>query len=233
MASISIDRRFAAFGMGGRLFAVGGYVCGVITRGWSSATVTLRAPTPVDTSLELRVDDEERELALGDDVLASAVPDVPDIPAPEPVDPGAARAAMSLAPGVIHQHPAPRCFVCGPDRVEGDGMRILAGPLGDGRFAAIWPPAKDMVDGDDRVASEFIWAALECPAAASFWVPGTAPLAYRTTAMIERRPQRQDLVVVAEPLGATERGHRTATWILDRDGVEVARAHVEWIVVSG
>jgi hypothetical protein len=28
-----------------------------------------------------------------------------------------------------HEHPLPMCFVCDPARAQGDGLRIVAGPL--------------------------------------------------------------------------------------------------------
>ena len=35
-------------------------------------------------------------------------------------------------------HPFPGCFVCGPDRAEGDGLRLFPGGLGPGRTACTW-----------------------------------------------------------------------------------------------
>ena len=39
-------------------------------------------------------------------------------------------AAELLTPVKPHEHPLPTCFVCGPARAKGDGLRIFAGPLG-------------------------------------------------------------------------------------------------------
>ena len=45
------------------------------------------------------------------------------------------------------QHPFPRCFVCGPERAVGDGMRIFPGPVPGGRMvAAPWIPYADLSD---------------------------------------------------------------------------------------
>ena len=40
-----------------------------------------------------------------------------------------ASAAELLTPIKPHEHPLPTCFVCGPARAQGDGLRIFAGPL--------------------------------------------------------------------------------------------------------
>jgi hypothetical protein len=61
------------------------------------------------------------------------------------------------------------CFVCGPDRPAGDGLRIMAGPLRrrgrHGRVvqAASWTPSRNLSADDGLVAAEFVWAALDCP----------------------------------------------------------------------
>ncbi len=58
-------------------------------------------------------------------------------------------------PGFTH-HPFPTCFVCGPERAEGDGLRIFPGRLPDGRSAAPWSVP-------DEVSPPLMWAALDCP----------------------------------------------------------------------
>ena len=43
-------------------------------------------------------------------------------------------AASATYPG-FSAHPFPTCFVCGPERAEGDGLRLFPGRLPDGRTA--------------------------------------------------------------------------------------------------
>ena len=61
------------------------------------------------------------------------------------------------------------CFVCGPDRAPGDGLRLFPGPLvrqhANGVFAVPWTPDPSLVAADGRVAPEFVWSAMDCPTA--------------------------------------------------------------------
>ena len=57
----------------------------------------------------------------------------------------------------------PDCFVCGPERRRGDGLRIFPGMLETGIVAAPWLPGDDLDGGDGKVAAIFHWAALDCP----------------------------------------------------------------------
>jgi hypothetical protein len=61
-------------------------------------------------------------------------------------------------------HPFPTWFVCGPKRVPGNGLRILAGPVAQRDiFAARWTPDPGLADHDRQLPSEIVWAALDCP----------------------------------------------------------------------
>ena len=57
----------------------------------------------------------------------------------------------------------PDCFVCGPQRRRGDGLRIFPGLLDTGLVAAPWLPADALDAGDGKVAVRYHWAALDCP----------------------------------------------------------------------
>jgi len=53
----------------------------------------------------------------------------------------------------VDVHPYPTCFVCGPGRAAGDGMRVFPGPLsGRDIYAAPWQPDGSLLDGDGWVA---------------------------------------------------------------------------------
>jgi len=65
-----------------------------------------------------------------------------------------------------HQHLLPMCFVCGPDRAQGDGLRLFAGPLARQDavvFAVPWIPDPSLAAVDGLVAPEFVWSVLDCP----------------------------------------------------------------------
>ncbi len=90
--------------------------------------------------------EERRRPATWDDAVASAVPFDPDL------------------------HPYPTCFVCGPARADGDGLRLFAGAVpsregADAVFAAPWVPDPSLADPADpsTVRAEIVWSALDCP----------------------------------------------------------------------
>ena len=93
--------------------------------------------------------------------------------------------------------PFPQCFVCGPHRAHGDGLRIFAGPLHDRMVAAPWVPI------EPHTGPEFVWAALDCPGAyaCGFGDRGILVLG-RLAARVEATPRASEqCVVVAWPLG--------------------------------
>jgi hypothetical protein len=92
--------------------------------------------------------------------------DVPEIPA---VTFSEAEDAVRRTPYDESNHSLPMCFVCGPARAYGDGLRIHPGPLSarpngkTGTFAAAWVPYSNLASDDGGVGPEFIWAVLDCP----------------------------------------------------------------------
>ncbi|WP_043512922.1 MULTISPECIES: hypothetical protein [unclassified Actinoplanes] len=114
--------------------------------------VTLRRPPPLEVDLTVRDDGVYADGELIASLDAGAVNAGPGV---EPVGWDTAVAASRDYPGFTG-HPFPTCFVCGPDRAEGDGLRIFPGRLPDGRTAAPWTvPAE--------VDLPLLWAALDCP----------------------------------------------------------------------
>ena len=127
MPSIIIDKRYCGPPNSGN----GGYVCGRLARHIrGGAEVTLRAPPPLDKQLDIVAMDEGRfELHDGATVVATAQPANVELTRQEKVSFDEARAAELLTPVKPHEHLLPTCFVCGPARAQGDGLRIFAGPL--------------------------------------------------------------------------------------------------------
>jgi hypothetical protein len=59
---------------------------------------------------------------------------------------------------------APGCFVCGPARAPGDGLRVICGPLDGERLVAdSWTPEAELAGPDGNVAPEFVWSVLDRP----------------------------------------------------------------------
>ena len=144
----------------------GGYVAGLLAAPLGAASeVRLRAPAPLDEPLEVRVGAEGgRELWHGEQLLATARLAPLELAAPEP-PPFAEAERRAGSCRAFKTHPFPRCFVCGPDRAEGDGLRILPGWFEERQLAAApWCPAANL-SRDGQVAAEFVWAALDSPSA--------------------------------------------------------------------
>jgi len=220
--------------------ANGGYAAGRLA-GFlpGCAEVTLHRPPPLDTPLNLVSTHAGVELWHAGERIASAVPASLAI---EPIAaPTAARAAAAAARTFgAAAHTLPSCFVCGPGRRHGDGLRIHVGPVEpddrdwDGVLAAPWVPAASLADDDGLVRSEFLWAALDCPTA---YACGNGDglrsiLLGRQTVHIERRPAAGERCVVAAQFRGRERRKRFAEALLcGADGAAVASCRATWIDV--
>lgn len=215
--------------------AHGGYVAGHLAVGLpdgEGVEVTLKAPVPVERRLEVQA--TEGRVALSDDgrVLAVAVPGRVEEPPPALVSLPEARAASARYLG-LRWHPYPWCFVCGPRKAEGRGLRVLAGPVeGSRRVAAIWIPSVPVPMADP--GRLLAWCALDCPGAWSLWETGTIPpgsrLVTRRLAVRVDRPVRpgEPYAVVAEPRAPRGRLHSVAAAVYSGWGELVARAQATW-----
>jgi hypothetical protein len=243
MPSITIARRFCGPPNSGN----GGYVCGLIAGHMGgSAEITLRAP-PLDRSLEIvPAADGAAELRAGETVLATgrrARLDVGDVPTPSFAE---AEDAARRTPYDEGSHTLSTCFVCGPARAPGDGLRIFAGPLaarGDEdrkTFASTWVPHPDLAGDDGCVASEFVWASMDCPS--GYAGLGARPLGMsggetillgRMAARIDRRPKPGDrCVVVAWPTGRDGRKVFASSALLGANRQILAVAKATWLIVE-
>lgn len=240
MKSVMIEQRFC----GPPKSANGGYVCGLVANYIDGgAEVTLMAPPPLGQRLDIVVAEEggvelrqeETTLAKGRGVHFD-VPDIPIVKLAEAED------AIRQSPFDEGRHPLPTCFVCGPSRANGDGLRIIPAPLpcGNGALATPWVPYADLAGGDGLVAREFIWAALDCPTgfagagARHLGMTGSeAILLGRMSARIERRPRPGDrCVIVAWPTGRDGRKLFANSALLASTGKVLAVAQAIWIVVD-
>lgn len=213
----------------------GGYVCGLAARFIDGpAEVTLRAPPPLETALNVVRSGDGVSLRDGDRDIAVARPATANVtPPPSPSFAEAERAAQHYRG--FKSHIFPGCFVCGTARAEGDGLRLFAGAVDDRALVATpWRPSADLAAADGRVAPEFLWAALDCP---SYWsLPDAGARSCvlgRLTASIDQRPAPGDaLIVAAWPLGADGRKHRAATAIYNSAGAVLARAEAVWVEIK-
>lgn len=195
--------------------------------------VTLRAPPPLDTDLEVVEGDGKVTVTHGETVVATArrasLPD--DVPAA--VDAHTARAAMAGYRNRDH-HLLPECYVCGTARDVGDGLRIHPGPV-EGRdiVASTWVPEAVDDDGSGHIVHPVVWGALDCP---TFFGLGDAPFAVlgRLTASIRRSPRiGEECVVIGWRRGPADgRKHFGAAALFGDDGDRLGWSHAVWVEVD-
>jgi hypothetical protein len=230
MTMLAIAKRFC----GPPNSANGGYFCGLVASlAPETLTVRLLKPPPLDTGLET----EERPDGVivvrhGDTPIAQARRS-PALTLDAPVPPSYLETldASVRYPGFA-EHPFPTCFVCGPQRPRGDGLRVFAGPV-NGRhiFAAPWVPDASLDRGDGKVRPEFMWAAMDCPGcfAANKLGRGTWLLG-EFTAHVDRCVHVEEPCrVVAWHISSQGRKHEAGTALFDGDGELCGRAKAVWI----
>jgi hypothetical protein len=227
----------------------GGYAAGLVAERLTghpsspqrcpTVEVTLRRPPPLDAPL--RVVEVSRGLALVrcEEVVAEGRRVAEELPTVEAVAREGAREAALGYPG-LRSHPFPRCFSCGVDREEGDGLRIFPGPVGDGRVAAPWLPHEslavisDLLDpGVARVGVPTTWAALDCVGGWASDLEGRPMVLGTMAARVDALPVvGEPHVVVGVELGTEGRKTFTASTLYDGDGRVVARARHVWVAVD-
>jgi hypothetical protein len=243
MKTVVIERRFC----GPPKSANGGYVCGLLAAHIDgNAEITLLAPPPLGQRLDVVAGENGVELRNEETTFAKGRRlriDVPDIPV---VNFSEAQDAVRRSRFDQDRHPLPMCFVCGPARVHGDGLRIIPGPLPPrrdyetGTIAAPWVPYSNLASEDGAVAGEFIWAALDCPTgfagvgAQHLGMTGAETvLLGRMRARIDRRPYPGDqCIIVAWPTGRDGRKLFANSALLSSDGKLLAVAQATWLVVD-
>lgn len=228
--SVTIDRRFRGPPRSGN----GGYTCGLLGAVLGGpACIRLRHPPPLERPLVITLDDGQARLLDGDERVAEGrlAPLALDVPAPPSFEAAAAAAEHYVG----HQgHAFPECFVCGPRRSPGDGLRIFAGTAGGPLLAAPWIPDVSLAGDDGLVRPEFLWAALDCPGAFAVLPlpPGvTVVLGELCAELHVDLAPGESCIVQGWPLGADGRKRYAGTSVHTADGRLVARARATWIEV--
>lgn len=224
----------------------GGYSAGLVAQKFPAANaveVTLRAAIPLETDLVVRPNGEAIEIVSQDDpptLIISAR--ATQLATPGAHSPGleAARVAAQTYRGV-EDHVLPHCFVCGPARAVGDGLRIFPDWLKDPAgvenpnlfpiVAAPWQPTPDLADATGLIAPEFLWAALDCPGA--FAIDAEPILLGRMSARILARPSTEaPIVVIAWRKGQDRRKHFAGSALFTESGDMLAFSEQTWIQID-
>lgn len=212
----------------------GGYVCGLLAGFTDVPTeVILRKPPPLSKLLKVNVEGDKARLMDNDTLVAEANPGQISLDAPVPPnfeDAGEASKNYMAFEG----HVFPTCFVCGPKRIEQDGLRIFAGRV-DGReiVAAPWIPEASLAHENGIVRDEFHWAALDCPGYFAISDTLRKSILGKMTAQIFR-PVKADekCVVIGWLIKDDGRKHFTGTAIYAEDKTMAAMAHAVWIDID-
>ncbi len=215
--------------------ANGGYFAGLVaTLASGTMKVRLRRPPPLAAPMPAERFADGRIVVRHDgETVAEATPAMLQLDLPPPVARLEAVEASRRFRG-WQQHVFPRCFVCGPQRARGDGLRIFAGRIAGrvepGLVAAPWIPDASLALADGRIAPQFMWAALDCPGYFAVATDGRVMLLAEITAQVERRLRVDEAAVaVGWHLGGEGRVHQAGTALFGEDGELCASARATWI----
>jgi hypothetical protein len=186
--------------------------------------------------LTVETSDGATRLMDGADVVAEAhAIEAVDVKVPDPVS--FADAVASAAPLPVHFFP--ECFVCGPDRGPGDGLRIFAAAVAgrDGICAAPWVPDESLADEDGvHVAEGFVWAALDCPTCPPIvpMLPPDRAVVLGTLAVDRRERVRigERYVLMSWLESSGDKVCTGAAAVLDEHGETLAVSRGMWVLID-
>lgn len=229
-APFLIDERFCGPPGAGN----GGYVCGRLAGLVTSPAVevTLRRQIPLGKPLSVEVRADGVTLLNDGEMIAEANAQTSlDLSPPMSLSHGDALRAMTRYIG-FRRHGFPHCFVCGPAREQGDGLRIFPGRIDghDDAVAAPWTPEPALADETGMVRPEFIWAALDCPGAFALMGENSRPMLLgRMTATVKPTIRAgEQSVVLAWKISTDGRKQVAGSAVLTQGGEVAGIAKAVW-----
>jgi hypothetical protein len=229
---------------GPRLSGNGGYVGGILAERFNrhfgkdgAVEITLRAPIPIETPLQVARADDALLLKDGETLLCEARAGAVDhlVPPPPPADWAEVmrRGEQGGSPEDSDFH---WCIVCGRGRRVGDGLRVLGthGP-GSGQSLSCYLPHANHADAQGRIKPEFVWGTLDCPGAFAVQEPDDwrPALTGRMTAKVIERPKvGERCAVVGWKIGAEGRKLYSGTALYTESGRLCAIGHCTWILLK-
>jgi len=217
----------------------GGYSAGLIASHLPGACeCTIRKPIPLDRDLRIEASDASARLLDEAELIIEAIQSQIDAADHAPPDLQDAERAAAASPA-FRDHPFPTCFTCGPQRTQGDGLRIFPGrlPQSDPNhsvFAAPWIPDSSLTGGGVTVRPEFVWAAMDCPTGFAAGFPWRGTLVTGRLAVEQLSPvyPRRPYVVMSWPLGNDGRKFFAGAALYGPDGEVSAKARATWIQIA-
>lgn len=234
LEEITIDGRFHGPSNSGN----GGYSCGLVASFIEGpASVRLCIPPPLDQGMEIRREESIVRLFQEDELVAIGQPAKLNIEIPIPPDFATAQEASKRYRG-LESHFYPDCFVCGPERQHGDGLRVFAGPLEPGAgpagmVAAAWIPDESLANHSGSILDEYLWAVLDCPGAYAFPEPETGAILLGELAVDIRGSVRaeEQCVLTGWEIAHEGRKHFTGTALFGENGDCCAVGRAVWIEI--
>jgi len=227
---IHVARRFC----GPPESANGGYICGLVAgRIHQPVTVRLLRAPPLETALELHGSEPGVWAVAHAGLRYIEARATAPLELAIPASPGYQQAQESAlhGPNDPREHPCPGCFVCGPERAPGDGLRLFAGPVpGRDLVAAASVPSESLGRADGKVQPEVLSAALDCPGfhalrtGARPWLLGEFAVHIDTLVAVGER-----CVIVGWKIDGAGRKQTVGTALFAEDGEVCAWARGTWI----
>jgi hypothetical protein len=230
---------------GPRLSGNGGYVGGVLAAHYNKAygtgddavEITLRAPIPIETPMNLVREDAALMMRDGDTLICEArAGSVDHLQPPKPPADWNEVMQQDAVGGCGEGSDFQWCLVCGRGRGVGDGLRVFGSAQGQGGTSlSCYVPHANHADADGRIRPEFLWGTLDCPGAWAAqdpddWRPA---LTGRMTAKVLDRPRvGERCAVVGWRIGAEGRKLYSGTALYTESGRLCALGHCIWIVLK-
>lgn len=231
LATVRIEPRFRGPPRSGN----GGYVCGRLAEYFDrDCRVRLLRPPPLDRDLDIVRDADAVSLLAGDRPVARAIAATFQLEIAPPVSLSEARERSRHYRG-FEAHAFGSCFVCGPDREPGDGLRIFPGSgSGHTAVASAWRPAAWLAGTDGAVRRRFVWAALDCPSGWAYLDAGgrVAVLGEFAVHVDAPVPVETDLVVIGWRIDDDGRKHHCGSALYSADGQPLAWGKATWFDVD-
>lgn len=233
LGEIIVARRFNGPENSGNGGIVAGWVADYIE---GPASVTLRAPIPLDVPLAVERDSHgvirlEHDGALLIEARATTL----DLAVPGPPSWQEAL-AFSANGGSFADNPFNSCVVCGRARIAGDGLRVWADRIpGTEKSVAAWLPDPRLAEEDGYLPLAYLWGALDCPGAFAVLAPDDERVAM--TGRLEghafkRLRGGERAIVLGWAIGAQGRKLYSGTAVFNQAGELCAKARATWIVLK-